>query len=129
MMSERGYAAPYPRRGEIWFVHAPGDPPDKLPRPVLIVSTNLRNAHARATTVLAVPFSTTLRDDVPLHVRMQPGETGLSETCELQPENISVVLKSGLQPGRGTRTLSESILVVVARNVVLSMGLQPRDIL
>jgi len=52
-------------RGEIWFVKLPSDPKDKGPRPVVIASTNARNAHPRADTVLVIPFSTSTVKDVP----------------------------------------------------------------
>lgn len=119
---------PQPRRGQIWFVAFPSDPPGKSARPVLIVSTDARNAHPRAETVLAVPFSTTVTD-FPIHVRLKPGETGLPETSELQPENISVVRKQSLRPAPNSRTLGEAILRRVARSVVLCMGIQPKDII
>jgi len=45
-----------PKRGEIWFVKFPSDPPEKTPRPVVIVSVDARNQHPKAETVLAVPF-------------------------------------------------------------------------
>lgn len=94
---------------------------------MLIVSMDGRNAHPRAETVLAVPFSTTLTD-LPIHVRLNPGETGLPETSELQPENISVIRKQSLRPAPDSRTLGERILRRVARGVVLCMGIQPKDI-
>ena len=88
---------PEPRRGQIWFVLFPSDPPGKYRRPVLIVSTDRRNTHPNASTVLAIPFSTTLTD-VPIHLRLPPGETGLPEPSELQPENISTIRKDTLVP-------------------------------
>lgn len=118
---------PQPRRGQIWFVSLPTDPPGKSSRPVLIVSTDGRNAHPRAETVLVVPFSTMLTD-LPVHIRLQPRETGLQATSELQPENVSVVRKQALMPAQSTRILGEGVLRRVARNVVLAMGVQPKDI-
>lgn len=118
---------PQPRRGQIWSVAFPSDPPGKFSRPVLIVSADGRNSHPRASTVLVVPFSTTLTD-VPTHIRLQPGETGLDHPSELQPENISTIRKETLRPRPGTRTVSDSIVRTLARNVVLSMGTQPKDI-
>jgi mRNA-degrading endonuclease toxin of MazEF toxin-antitoxin module len=101
---------PQAKRGEIWWVPIPSDPPGKLDRPVLIVSSNNRNAHPKASTVLVVPFSMTL-SDVRIHIRLKPGETGLPEPSELQPENISTMRKESLRPNKGgTRTLGESIL-------------------
>lgn len=118
---------PQPRRGQIWFVSLPSDPPRKSARPVLIVSTDGRNTHPRAETVLVVPFSTTLTD-LPIHIRLKPGETGLAEASELQPENISVVRKESLKPAPNSRTLGEMVLRRVARGVVLCMGIQPKDL-
>lgn len=120
-------ALPQPGRGQIWSVVLPTDPPGKLARPVLIVSTDKRNRHPQASTVLVVPFSTTLTE-VPTHIRLQPGETGLTDISELRPEDISTIRKESLSPKPGTRTLNEHILRTVARNIVLSMGIQPKDI-
>jgi len=120
-------ALPQPRRGQIWEVPFPSDPAGKRPRPVLIVSTDGRNCHPNASTVLVVPFSGTL-SEIPLHIRLQPGETGLDYTSELQPENISTIRKDALKPKTGTRTLSEKIIRTLARNVILCMGVQPKDI-
>jgi mRNA-degrading endonuclease toxin of MazEF toxin-antitoxin module len=83
--------------------------------------------HPRANTVLIVPFSTTLTE-IPIHVRLQPGETGLAEISELQPENVSIVRKETIRPLPSTRMLGERILRVVARNIVLSLGIQPKDL-
>lgn len=121
-------APPSPKRGEIWYVSFPTDPPGKFRRPVLIVSTDKRNSHPRANTVLVIPFSTTLSEH-PLNIRFQPGATGLPETCELQPANISAVRKEALAVAPGTRTLSNRVIRDLARGVVWSMGVQPKDIL
>ena len=127
-MDAKRPAFPQMRRGQIWAVHLPTDPPDKLPRPVLIVSSDGRNTHPHSTTVLVVPFHTTLTE-VPIHIRFTPGETGLQNPSELRPENISMIDKASLVSMSGTRTLSDRILRDVARNVVFSMGIQPKDIL
>jgi mRNA-degrading endonuclease toxin of MazEF toxin-antitoxin module len=118
---------PQPLRGEIWDVDLPTDPPGKGPRPVLIVSPNGRNTHPKATTVLVVPFSMTL-SEYTTHVRLTSGQTGLPETSELQPEQITAVRKEDLKPRRGTRTQAESIIKLIAKNVVFSLGVQPKDI-
>jgi mRNA-degrading endonuclease toxin of MazEF toxin-antitoxin module len=118
---------PQASRGEIWDVDFPSDPLGKVRRPVLIVSPNGRNKHPRATTVLVVPFSTTL-SEYPTHIRLASGETGLGETSELQPEQITAVRKEYLRPKPGTRTQAESVITRVVRNVVFSLGVQPKDI-
>jgi len=111
-----------PRRGEIWFVNLPTDPPDKGHRPVVIVSTDARNLHERANTVLVVPLSTTPAK-APTHIELAPGETGLGSTSTLRAEDISVVRKSSLyEPRQGVRNLSEATLRRIARAVVMAMG-------
>ena len=118
---------PQPLRGEIWNVDFPSDPPGKGPRPVLIVSTNSRNRHPKAITVLVVPFSTTLTT-YPTHIRLSAGQTGLPETSEIQPEQITAVRKEYLKPRPGMRTQSEGIIAQVAKSVVFALGVQPGDI-
>jgi hypothetical protein len=59
---------------------------------------------------------------------LQPGESGLSEISELQPENISVITKDSLIANPATRMLGETLLRRVASNVVRVMGIQPRDL-
>jgi mRNA-degrading endonuclease toxin of MazEF toxin-antitoxin module len=51
-----------PLRGEIWFVKLPTDPPEKNPRPLVVVSRDERNKHEKANTVMVVPLTTT---DIP----------------------------------------------------------------
>jgi len=119
---------PQPKRGEIWFVKFPSDPPEKSPRPVVIVSVDARNQHPRAETILAVPLSTTLRDS-PTHIRLQPGETGLAETCDVQAESISTLRKQTLLPPKTPlRRLSESAVREIARCVARAMGFLPNDL-
>ena len=119
------YQPVQPRRGEIWFVRMPSDPSDKNSRPVVVVSLDARNQHPRASTVLAVPLSTTLRG-LDTQVRLEPGETGLAEASEAQAENITTVRKESLVPSRSRlRTLSASRLREIARGVVLAMGVLP----
>jgi mRNA-degrading endonuclease toxin of MazEF toxin-antitoxin module len=120
-------ALPQPLRGQIWDVDFPSDPPGKGPRPVLVVSTDRRNTHPKASTVLVVPFSTTI-SGYPIHISLTPGQTGLPETSELQPEHITSVRKEYLRPRAGTRTVTETVIQQIARNVVLALGIQPKDI-
>jgi mRNA-degrading endonuclease toxin of MazEF toxin-antitoxin module len=115
-----------PKRGEIWFVKLPTDPPEKNERPVVIVSIEARNAHPRASTVLVVPLSTTPAR-LPTHIALSPGETGLSEPSTIQSENITTVRKSSLrEPTRRLRRLSESLLERIARGVQIAMGFPGR---
>jgi mRNA-degrading endonuclease toxin of MazEF toxin-antitoxin module len=117
-----------PRRGEIWFIRLLTDPPDKGGRPVIVVSIEARNQHERATTVLVVPLSTTLRES-PTHIRLLPGETGLREPCEAQAENLTTVRKTSLLPPRQPlRRVGEAKLRELARCVVLALGFLPAQL-
>lgn len=119
---------PKPRRGEIWFIRLASDPPDKGPRPIVIVSPDGRNQHPRATSVLAVPLSTTLSEH-PWHVRLSTGDTGLEEASEARGENITVVVKKALIPAKvGLRTLNAATLRRIAAAVVRGMGVLPEEL-
>lgn len=123
-MSVGGPSSPMrqPRRGEIWYVNFPSDPPDKGPRPVVVVSIEERNVHERATTVMVVPLSTT-PPRTPYHIQLQPGETGLSEPSTVQAENLSTVRKVSLiAPKQRLRSISERTIAKIARGVVAAMG-------
>lgn len=118
---------PQPRRGQIWFVVFPSDPPGKSKRPVLIVSADGRNTHPLASTVVVIPFSTTLTN-LPVHIRLKEGETGLAYESELQPENITTIRKDSLQQAPGTRTLADHRIQTAARFVVMAMGVRPNEL-
>ena len=93
-------------RGEIWLVKLPTDPSDQAPRPVVVASTNARNVHPRADTVLVIPFSTSTAKDVPTHLYLSPGETGLAASV-LKSEDVTVVRKVSLsRPRIALRNLS-----------------------
>ena len=111
-----------PLRGEIWFVQLPTDPPDKGRRPVVIVSLNERNRHPRADTVLVAPLTTTIKD-VPTHIYLPPGETGLAEPSCIRTEDITVVRKTSLQePRAALRTLSHTRICQIADKARIAMG-------
>lgn len=115
-----------PQRGEIWYVQLPTDPPDKLERPVVVVSIEARNAHARANTVLVAPLSPTPAM-LPSHISLSSGETGLSQPSTVQAESITAVRKTSLQlPRQRLRRLSEQVLEKVARGVLISLGFPDR---
>lgn len=114
---------PQPKRGEIWFVKLPTDPPEKQGRPVVVVSMDARNLHERATTVLVVPLSTTSAK-LPTHISLTPGETNLAENSTAQTENITTVLKSSLrEPKYPLRRLSAGTLERIAHGVLIAMGI------
>ena len=115
-----------PLRGEIWFVQLPTDPPEKGLRPVVVVSIDNRNTHPRANTVLVAPLTTSQLKDVPTHVYLSPGETGLEVSC-VKGEDVTVVSKSSLrEPRARLRTLSNSRVCQIADAVRLAMGCPPK---
>src|SRR5215475_6178737 len=85
-----------PLRGEIWFVQLHVDPPAKGRRPVVVVSLDDRNRHERADTVLAVPLTTSIHKDVPTHVFLPSGETGLQSDSAARAEDVTVIRKDSL---------------------------------
>lgn len=115
---------PNPQRGEIWFTKLPTDPPDKGKRPVVIVSVNGRNNHPHANSVLIVPLSTSVhKDEIPTHLVLEPGQTGLRERAVAKAENISAVWKAELDlPRERLRSLSSSQVCELARMVQVAMG-------
>ncbi|MGH9496575.1 MAG: type II toxin-antitoxin system PemK/MazF family toxin [Candidatus Sulfotelmatobacter sp.] len=106
----------------MWFVHLPTDPPEKGARPVVIVSTDDRNSHPRANTVLVVPLTTSIVKDVPTHVYLAPGETGLEQSV-LRAEDIAVVPKSELrEPRSRLRVLSNHRVCELVEKIKHAMG-------
>ena len=115
----------FPRRGEIWYVRLPTDPAEKNPRPVVIVSVDERNAHPKADTVLVAPLTTSVHKDVPTHVYLSAGETGL-DPSSIRAEDLTVVRKSSLiEPTRKLRLLSNARICQVANAVQVAMGCKP----
>src|SRR5664279_4997127 len=123
----RNSCMPSPQRGEIWFTKLPTDPLEKGKRPVVIVSINARNNHPRASTVLVVPLSTSVhKDEIPTHLLLEPGQTGLRERVVAKAEDVSVVWKRELDAARERlRTLSSTQICELARKVELAMGCSP----
>jgi mRNA-degrading endonuclease toxin of MazEF toxin-antitoxin module len=111
-----------PMRGEIWWAHFPTDEPGKN-RPAVIVSTNGRNSHPRAETVLAIPLSTLVHKPGLGHLLLSAGETGLREDRIAWAENIGVVAKNQLkEPVAGHRPLTNTQICRLAALVRLAMG-------
>jgi mRNA interferase MazF len=115
-----------PLRGQIWFVQLHVDPPDKGRRPIVIVSLDARNRHERADTVLAVPLTTSIHKDVPTHVFLPAGETGIQSDSAARAEDITVVRKQSLvEPSGRLRQLSDKRVCELASKVSLAMGCIP----
>ena len=114
---------PSPQRGEIWFVKLHVDPPDKGLRPVLIISVDARNRHERASTVLAVPLTTSIHRDVPTHVLLPAAETGLPADSAARAEDVTVILKANLVEARsGLRRVSHARICQIARAIQVGAG-------
>ncbi len=115
---------PNPQRGEIWFAKLPTDPPEKGKRPVVIVSVNARNNHPRASSVLVVPLSTSVhKDEIPTHMVLEPGQTGLRERVVAKAEDVSSIWKVEVDSSRERlRTLTSYQVCELARMVELAMG-------
>jgi mRNA interferase MazF len=112
-----------PLRGEIWFVQLPTDPPEKGLRPVVVVSLDERNKHPKANTVLVAPLTTTIHKNVPTHILLSPGETGLNEASCIRAEDVSVVQKTSLREPQGKlRMLSNTRICEVADALRFAMG-------
>lgn len=113
----------YPRRGEIWWTRFPTDPPEKGRRPVIVVSTDGRNLHPRANTVLVIPLSTSIHKAGPAQLLLRAGETGLREDSLARAESISTVSRANLsEPLKGSRTMSNTQICRLAGLVKLAMG-------
>lgn len=110
-------------RGEIWFVQLHVDPPEKGRRPVVIVSMDARNRHERADTVLVVPLTTSIHKDVPTHLILSAGETGLQSDSAARAEDLTVVRKQSLvAPRVQLRQLSDRRICELAAKVAIAMG-------
>jgi mRNA-degrading endonuclease toxin of MazEF toxin-antitoxin module len=89
---------------------------------VVVVSTDHRNAHPRADTILVVPLSTSVTKDIATHIYLSPGETGLEQSV-LKAEDIAVVPKSALREPRQTlRSLSNSRICQLVEKIKFAMG-------
>jgi mRNA-degrading endonuclease toxin of MazEF toxin-antitoxin module len=112
-----------PLRGEIWFVQLPVDPPEKGRRPVVIVSLDARNRHERADTVLVVPLTSRIHKDVPTHLFLSAGETGLSSDSAARAEDVTVVRKQSLvEPQQHLRHVSDRRICELSVRIAAAMG-------
>ena len=114
----------HPSRGEFWFVQLPSDPPEKGRRPVIIVSTDARNHHERADTVVIIPLSTSIhKADHPSHLILLAGETGLPADSIARAEDITVVRNTSLvQSNSRLRNVSHRRICELSSMVKIAMG-------
>jgi len=89
----------------------------------VIVSLDARNRHERADTVLVVPLTTSIHKDVPTHLFLPAGETGLPSDSAARAEDMTVVLKQSLiEPYTRLRQLGDRRVCELAGKVRLAMG-------
>ena len=89
----------------------------------MIVSLDARNRHERADTVLVVPLTTSIHKDVPTHLFLPAGETGLPSDSAARAEDMTVVLKQSLiEPYTRLRQLGDRRVCELAGKVRLAMG-------
>lgn len=115
-----------PMRGEIWYVKLPTDPPDKAPRPVIIVSLDSRNRHPAASTVMIAPLTGSVEKAFETHIPLHPGETGL-HASSIRCEDLTVVKKEYLlEPKTPLRRVSHTRICQIADMVRMAMGCPPK---
>ena len=89
---------------------------------MVIVSTDDRNSHPRADTVLIVPLSTAVVRDVPTHIYLSSGETGLEQSV-LKAQDIAVVPKAALsEPRYKLKSLSNQRICQLVEKIKYAMG-------
>jgi mRNA-degrading endonuclease toxin of MazEF toxin-antitoxin module len=101
------------RRGFLYFAHL-----DKR-RPVLVISTDVRNALAND--VLVIPCSTRMLD-APTHVRLRRGEGGSASPSVLKCEQITTLHKGDVGPRPLGAPLSTARIREVERCVLRAIG-------
>lgn len=88
-------------------------------RPVLVLSIDARNA--RASDVIVLPCSTTLRD-APTHVRLRRGEGGVTAACVLKCEQITTLPREEVDPVALGAALTRAKLIEVEVAVLRAIG-------
>jgi mRNA-degrading endonuclease toxin of MazEF toxin-antitoxin module len=89
----------------------------------VIVSTNGRNSHPRANTVLAIPLSILVHKPGPWHLLLRSVETGLPDDSVAWAESICVLRTDRLKETvTGHRPLTDSQVCRLAGLVQLAMG-------
>lgn len=120
-MPNRRPSGTSPRRGEVW--HAGLDPTrgreQSGRRPVLVVSVDRFNL-GMADLIIAVPITTTDRG-LPVHVRIDPPESGATVPGFIMCEAVRSMSKQRLVELRGT--VSESTMRTVEGRLRYLLGL------
>lgn len=89
----------------------------------MVVSSDARNRHERAHTVLVVPLTTSIHKAFPTHLFLPAGETGLQSDSAARAEDVTVVEKQRLvEPANQLRQLSDKRICELANMISLAMG-------
>jgi mRNA-degrading endonuclease toxin of MazEF toxin-antitoxin module len=89
-------------------------------RPALVVSPGYRNA--RASDVIVVPCSTTLRD-APTHVRLSRREAGAPRACVLKCEQITTLHRDDVDARMLGSPVSPARMAEVERAILRAIGI------
>lgn len=101
------------RRGEVWLVDY-GEPIGREQsgrRPAVVVSSDLLNGSA-AGVVVVVPLTTTHRD-LPSHIEIEPGGSGLADISYAKCEDVKSISEQRLLGRLGS--VDEGVTFQVAR--------------
>lgn len=108
---------PTPQRGQLYWAHVPTEPSDRR-RPVLIVSSDSRNALAND--VMVVPITSNMRS-APTHVVIPAGFGGLPHRSAAKCEQLKTIQKTCLHGEPLGLRVPETILRDVVAAVLRAM--------
>lgn len=103
------------RRGDLWLVDF-GEPVGREQsgrRPAVVVSSDLLNG-SRAGIVLVVP-TTTVHRDLPSHIEIDPGESGLDEVSYAKCEDVKSISEHRLVGRLGS--VNDAVIFQIARSL------------
>lgn len=113
-------ASEFPRRGEIWYIHTPGQPVDPhQPRPGLVISGDIRNRRRDHLIVVPIYSAGPLG---PTRVPLSQGTGGIDHDSVLFCEELATIDRYFLADGPLGPPVSEGLLdlVVAAINIAVS---------
>ena len=109
-----------PCRGEIWYAFTPGQPRDPhQPRPVLIISEDIRNA-SRSSRIVVPVFSRGRTG--PTRVPLSAGMGGLSHDSVLFCEEVTTIYIDYFEDGPLGEPISSDLIDWVVRAVRRAIG-------
>ena len=113
-------STPNPRRGQVWTAYTPGQPDDPhQPRPVLVVSEDVRNVHRDD--LMVVPVFSRGRLG-PTRVQLAAGPEGLAHDGVLFCEELTTIDRDFLKDGPLGGTVGAAVMRAVVRAVRRANG-------